>query len=99
LWQLDRISGAEKLLEATVTSSAWGSVVAFDDGIYWQESTSSSYQIKHFKLSTEQTTTLITVPQENNLPLRYFDISKDQNKISFHRMYDYQSDLVFLSKP
>ncbi|NQZ20475.1 MAG: PD40 domain-containing protein [Colwellia sp.] len=99
LWQLDRVSGKEQLLLANVTPSAWGSVVAFNDGVYWQDSTKIGYQIRHFKLSTAQTSTLMTVPQDNNLPLRYFDVSKDQEKISFHRMYDYQSDLVFLSKP
>jgi len=98
LWQLNRVSGEEKLLIAKVTPSAWGSVVAFNDGIYWQENTSTDYQIRYFNLSTAQVSTLMTVPQDNNLPIRYFDVSKDQQDISFHRMYDYQSDLVFLSK-
>jgi len=98
LWQLDRQSGEEKKLLSNVTSSAWGSLVAFNDGIYWQESTKTDYQLKHFNLETAQTSALFTVRQENNKHLRYFDVSNDQQHISFNRMYDYQSDLVFLSK-
>lgn len=98
LWQLDRHSGKEKLLLANVTSSAWGSLVAFNDGIYWQESSEADYQLKHFHLDSAQSSTLLTVPQDNNMHLRYFDVSNDQQHISFNRMYDYRSDLVFLSE-
>jgi DNA-binding winged helix-turn-helix (wHTH) protein/Tol biopolymer transport system component len=98
LWQLDRHSGEEKLLLANVTSSAWGSLVAFNDGIYWQESTGTNYQLRHFNLDSEQSSTLLTVLQDNNMHLRYFDVSNDQQHISFNRMYDYRSDLVFLSE-
>jgi DNA-binding winged helix-turn-helix (wHTH) protein/Tol biopolymer transport system component len=98
LWQLDRHSGEEKLLLANVTSSAWGSLVAFNDGIYWQETSRTGYQIRHFNLDSAQSSTLIIVPQENSTNLRYFDVSKDQQHISFNRMYDYRSDLIFLSE-
>ncbi|MFT6264549.1 MAG: hypothetical protein ACJAWS_000688, partial [Oleiphilaceae bacterium] len=98
LWQLDRHSGEEKLLLANVTSSAWGSLVAFNDGIYWQESTRTNYQLRYFNLDSEQSSTLLTVLQDNNMHLRYFDVSSDQQHISFNRIYDYRSDLVFLSE-
>ena len=98
LWQLDRHSGEEKLLLANVTSSAWGSLVAFNNGIYWQQSTRTNYQLRHFNLDSAQSSTILTVLQNNNMHLRYFDVSNDQHNISFNRMYDYRSDLVFLSE-
>jgi DNA-binding winged helix-turn-helix (wHTH) protein/Tol biopolymer transport system component len=98
LWQLDRFSGEEKIILANISPSSRGSLLAFNDGIYWQELTSTHYKIKHFKFNTAQTSDLMTVPQDNSFHLRYFDVSSDQSLISFHRMYDYRSDLVFLSE-
>ncbi len=96
IWQIDRTNGRETLIVKNVDMSAWGSLVAFNDGIYWQEHSSEGYEIRHFSLSTKQVSSILSVPQTTLLHMRYFHIDSAQKNISFYRMTNYQSDIVFL---
>ncbi|MCJ8268854.1 MAG: hypothetical protein MJK04_05560, partial [Psychrosphaera sp.] len=98
LWQKDRHSGKETLIVKNVDISAWGSMVVFNDGIYWREDSATGYDIRHYELNTKKTSTLLSVPQATMFNMRYFHVSPGQENISFYQMTDYQSDLVFLGQ-
>ncbi|NQZ05961.1 MAG: PD40 domain-containing protein [Algicola sp.] len=98
LWQKDRQSGKETLIVKNVDISAWGSMVVFNDGIYWREDSATGYDIRHYELNTKKTSTLLSIPQATMFNMRYFDVSPRQENISFYQMSDYQSDLVFLGQ-
>lgn len=96
LWQINRKTGEELQLLDKIDTSAWGSLVAFNDGVYWREDIKTGYLIRHFDTNNDQATTVLTVSQTININIRYFDVSSDQQSISFYRMFDYESDLVLL---
>ena len=98
LWLKDRETGEEVLIAPTVDRSAWGSLVAFDDGVYWRQDVEDGYHIRHWTKASGGLSTVLAVPQSLLLNMRYFHVDRTQQKISFYRMTDHQSNLVFFER-
>lgn len=98
LWVYDRTAITETIIKPHVTWSAWGSLVVFDNGVYWQESTESGYDVHNYKVNTKIHSRILSISQEKPLPIRYFHVSPKQDLISFYQLSQYESDIVLIKK-
>jgi transcriptional activator of cad operon len=98
LWVYDRTANTETIIKPHVTWSAWGSLVVFDNGVYWQESTESGYDVHNYKVNTKIHSRILSISQEKPLPIRYFHVSPKQDLISFYQLSQYESDIVLIKK-
>jgi DNA-binding winged helix-turn-helix (wHTH) protein/Tol biopolymer transport system component len=98
LWVYDRTAKTETIIKPYVTWSAWGNLVAFDDGVYWQESSESGYEVHNYKVNTKIHSRILSISQEKPLPIRYFHVSPKQDLISFYQLSQYESDIVLIKK-